>query len=175
MAALDEILKQLPIDDIAKTLGVSRRKARAAAREGGRTILSGLQKETETPEGAAALANALNKHAGERKVASAADIDTADGENILGHIFGGEKGAVAERLGVSAQGKGGIDFGKLLPMLAPIIMNFIANRKGSAKQADTEEQADSGGGLGDLLGGMLGGGSKGGFSLDSLGGLFGRK
>ncbi len=175
MAALDDILKQLPVKDIARTLGVDRRTARAAVREGGQTILSGLHQETQTPEGAAALSQALSQHTGPKRVSSAADIDTADGDNILGHIFGSEKDAVTQRLGASSAGAGGIDFGKLLPMLAPIIMNYIANRKSSS------EQAGSGPDLGDLLGGLLSGGSsgKGGFSLDSLGGLlgglFGRK
>ncbi len=170
MAGIDDIVKQLPIDDIARTLGVNRKTARAAVREGGKTILSGLHKGTQTPEGAAALSNALRRHAGEKRASSAADIDTADGASILGHIFGDEQGAVTQRLGASSA-LSGVDFGKLLPMLAPIIMNFIANRNGSG------EQSGSGGGpdLGDLLGGLLGGGSgKGGFSLDSLGGLFGR-
>ena len=178
MAALDDILKQLPVKDIARTLGVDRRTARAAVREGGQTILSGLHQETQTPEGAAALAQALNQHTGPKRVSSAADIDTADGDNILGHIFGSEKDAVTQRRGAASAGAGGIDFGKLLPMLAPIIMNYLANRKGSGGQGGSGSGPD----LGDLLGGMLGGGSssgKGGFSLESLGGLlgglFGRK
>lgn len=171
MAGLDDILEQLPIDDIATTLGVDPATARDAVIQGGQTIISGLQKETETPEGTTALSDALRQHTGEQKVASTADIDTTDGDNILGHVFGGRQGAVAERLGVSSATPNGVDFGKLLPMLAPIIMNYIANRK------DSGEQTGSAGGpdLGDLLGGLLGGGSStgNGFDLESLGGLLG--
>ncbi len=172
MAGLDDILKQLPIDDIASTLGVDRKTARAAVREGGRTIVTGLQKETQSAEGKAALSKALNKHVGHKKVASTSDIDTADGNAILGHIFGGEQDKVAAQLGATSSG-GGIDFGKLLPMLAPIIMNYLANRKSGGGSAQSAEGPD----LGDLLGGLLGGGK--GFDLksigDLLGGLFGKK
>ena len=176
MAGIDDILKQLPIDDIASQLGVDRKTAKAAIREGGQTILGGLKKETESPEGAAALTNALTKHAGDKRISSAADIDTADGLGILGHVFGGEQDQVAQRLGASSKKAGGVDFGALLPMLAPIIMNFIANKK---DEGGAKADADSGGGLdiGDLLGGVLGGGSsKGGFDLGGiLGGFLGKK
>lgn len=177
MAELDDILQQLPIDDIATTLGVDHATARRAVLEGGQTILTGLHKETESPEGKTALTNALSRHVGEKKVASTSDIDTADGESILGHIFGGQQGEVAERLGVSSKTASGIDFGKLLPMLAPIIMNYIANRKGSGEQAGSDGGPD----LGDLLGGLLGGGSSSGTGIDMgsigdlLGGIFGKK
>lgn len=177
MAGLDDILKQIPIADIASKLGVDEKTAQAAVAAGGQTILSGLQKETETAEGKAALSSALTKHAGDKKVASADDVDAVDGGKILGHIFGGEQDQVAARLGASS-GAGGIDFGKLLPVLAPIIMNYIANQKSSGEKAASEK--DSGGfDLGDLLGGILGGGGSsqgGGFDLGGLlGGLFGKK
>ncbi len=177
MAGIDDILEQLPIDDIASRLGVDPGAARAAVLEGGQTILTGLHKETQTPEGKAALSNALTKHAGEKRVASAADIDEEDGRGILGHVFGGRQDEVAARLGASSSTGGGIDFGKLLPMLAPIIMNYIANRKSSGQAAGDDGGPD----IGDLLGGILGGGSSKGSGIDLggigdlLGGLFGKK
>lgn len=176
MAGLDDILKQLPIDDIATTLGVDRSTAQAAVREGGQTILAGLQKETESAEGKAALSRALNKHAGPKNVSSVADIDTEDGHGILGHVFGGQQDTVAARLGATSS-TGGVDFGQLLPMLAPVILNYVANRKSGGGKADAD---DGGPDLGDLLGGLLGGGSGGkGLDLgsvgDLLGGLFGKK
>lgn len=162
MAGLDDILKQLPIDDIASKLGVDRSTAQAAVLEGGQTILAGLQKETESPEGKAALSRALNKHAGPKQVSSIADIDTEDGHGILRHVFGGEQDTVASRLGAASSTGGGIDFGKLLPMLAPIIMNYVANRKNAGGSAASD---DDGPDLGDVLGGLLGGGSGKGIDL----------
>lgn len=170
MAGLNDLLKNLPIDDIANKLGVDPGTAASGILEGGQTILTGLQKETETEEGAQALQNALQKHAGEKTVTSAADIDEEDGHNILGHIFGGQQEKVASELNASEKTTGGIDFGKLLPMLAPIIMNFVANQK-----SQKEQESDGGFDLGGLLGGLVGGGSSrgGGFDLGSIGDLIG--
>lgn len=157
MAGLEDILNQLPIDQIASKLGVEPNEARKAVEEGGATILSGLQRNAQTPDGASAIEKALGKHGGE--TAGGVDIDavdTQDGQKILGHIFGGQEQAVAQKLTEEPQ-TAGIDFGKLLPMLAPIVMGFLANKKDSGQAAPA--QADQGGGLdiGGLLGGLLGG------------------
>ena len=65
MAGLDDILKALPIDQIADQLGVDPSEAQRAIEEGGATILTGLQRNAQTPEGAAALEKALGKHGSE--------------------------------------------------------------------------------------------------------------
>ena len=49
MAGLDDILKALPIDDIASQLGVDPSEAKRAVEQGGATILSGLQRKTCAP------------------------------------------------------------------------------------------------------------------------------
>ncbi|WP_091702165.1 DUF937 domain-containing protein [Microbacterium sp. cf046] len=158
---MDDILEALPIDDIAAQLGVDPSEARRAIEEGGATILSGLQRNAQTPEGASALEKALGKHGSEVSggTVDLNALDTADGQKILGHIFGGQEQAVAQKL-TDEPKTAGIDFGKLLPILAPIILGLIANRqKGAAP--DSSAPADGGGGLGDLIGGLLGGGATG--------------
>lgn len=172
MAGLDDILKMLPIDQIAAKLGVDASTARAAVEQGGGAILSGLHKNAETPEGASAIEAALGKHAAVPDAVDVDAVDTTDGEKILGHVFGGQQQQVAQTLTDSPQ-TAGIDFGKLLPMLAPIVMGLLAKNKSGT--------ASSGGGIGDLIGGLLGGGtqsagSAGGFDLGGLlGGLLGGK
>ena len=173
---IDEILKQVPIGDIAQKLGVSEDVARQAVQEGGAALLGGLAKNAETEEGSSAIEAALAKHDGFSGAASVNDIDEADGQKIVSHVFGDNADQVAQTL-TSDQKTAGIDFGKLLPMLAPIVMGLIANsQKGSA--------GGSGGGLGDLLGGLFGGGQQQGSGsasgggglgdiLGGLGGLFG--
>ena len=168
---IDEILKQVPIGDIAQKLGVSEDVARQAVQEGGAALLGGLAKNAETPEGSAAIEAALAKHDGFSGAASLDDVDEADGQKIVSHVFGGNADQVAQTL-TNDQKTAGIDFGKLLPILAPIVMGLIANgQKGSS---------NGGGGLGDILGGLLGGGqqqqgqaSGGGGLGDILGGLGG--
>ncbi len=173
--ALDDILKQVPIDDIAKQLGVSPDVAKTAVEQGGAVLLGGLAKNASTDEGSAAIQKALKKHEGTGGAASIKDIDQADGDKIVTHILGAEeKKKVTEKLTQSDK-TAGIDFGKLLPILAPIVLGLIANAgKGKSGSASTESQG--GGGIGDIIGGLLGGGnsnSGGGGVGDIIGGLLG--
>lgn len=163
MAGLEDILKALPIDQIAAQLGVAPQVAADAVRQGGGAILSGLQQNAATPAGSSAIEAALGNHVN----TDAGNARVEDGTKILGHVFGGQEQQVAEHL-TKADQTAGIDFGKLLPMIAPVIMGVLA--KGQQSQAP-QAQA-SGGGIGDLIGGLLGGGQQGGGGID-LGGLLG--
>lgn len=175
---LDEILKQVPIDDIAEKFGVSTDVARQAVQEGSAAIVGGLAQNAATPAGSSAIEDALNRHGGFSGASKVDDVDQADGGKILGHVFGDKQQEVTESLTKSEKTAGGIDFGKLLPILAPIIMGLIANAKGGSGASGS----NGGGGLGSILGGLLGGGSSsssepqagsGGGLGDILGGLGG--
>lgn len=174
--ALDDILKQVPIDDIAEKLGVSRDEAKVAVEQGGAVLLGGLAKNAETDEGSAAIQNALKKHVGGAGASKVDDIDQADGDKIVSHILGSKKTEVTKEL-TESKATPGIDFGKLLPILAPIVMGLIANAS-KDKTAKADAGAESSGGIGDLIGGILGGGNNSGSSGsggigDVIGGLFG--
>ncbi|MGP6176326.1 DUF937 domain-containing protein [Microbacterium sp. A196] len=173
--ALDDILKQVPIEDIAAKLGVSPAEASKAVEQGGAVLLSGLAKNAQTAEGGAAIQNALKRHEGKPGVSKVDDIDQADGGKIVQHVLGSDAGEVAAKLNASEKTPG-IDFGKLLPILAPIVMGLIANAT-KGKSDSGAASGESGGGLGDIIGGLLGGGSSssGGGIGDLLGGLFGGK
>ncbi|MFB7251354.1 DUF937 domain-containing protein [Microbacterium sp. NPDC056234] len=176
--ALDDILKQVPIDDIAAKLGVSPDEAKKAVEEGGAVLLTGLAKNAESSEGSAAIQKALQKHGGATP-AKVDDIDQADGDKIVEHVLGDKQTEVTTKLTESKE-TAGIDFGKLLPILAPIVMNLIANATQSKSDKTGASGEASGGGLGDIIGGILGGGAQGGTGggIDLggiLGGLFGGK
>lgn len=174
--ALDDILNQVPIDDIAAKLGVSRDEAKVAVEQGGAVLLGGLAKNAETDEGSAAIQNALKKHEGATGASKVDDIDQADGDKIVSHILGSKKSEVTKEL-TESKATPGIDFGKLLPILAPIVMGLIANAS-KDKTAKADAGAESSGGIGDLIGGILGGGNNsgaggGGGIGDVIGGLLG--
>jgi hypothetical protein len=182
MAGLDDILKVLPIDQIASRLGVDPDTARKAVQQGGGAILSGLQKNAATPSGASAIEAALSKHTDLSDHVDLDRIDTSDGGKILRHVFGGREQDVAQAL-TDEPRTANIDFGALLPMLAPVIMGLIAKKTptasastaGTAPTPATSSDAPGPGGIGDVLGGLIGGGanrSGGGFDLGGLiGGL----
>ena len=173
MAGLDDILKVLPIDQIAARLGVDPATATQAVQQGGGAILSGLQQNAATPEGVSALQSALGKHTGLGDHVDLDQVDTTDGGKILRHVVGGREQEVAKAL-TDEPKTAGIDFGALLPMIAPVIMGLIAKKAPAA--AGSQAPATTRGGLGDVLGGLLGGGTRpdGGVDLGGLlGGLFG--
>lgn len=170
--ALDDILKQVPIDDIAQKLGVSPDEAKKAVEQGGAVLLGGLAKNAQSDEGSAAIQNALKRHEGKAAANKVDDIDQADGGKIVKHVLGDDAGDVAAKLNASEKTPG-IDFSKLLPILAPIVMGLIANK--NKPEASATASGESGGGLGDIIGGLLGGGDSGGGIGDLLGGLFGKK
>ncbi|GAA2540678.1 DUF937 domain-containing protein [Microbacterium mitrae] len=152
MAGLSDILKMLPIDDIATQLGVDPSVASQAVEEGSATILGGLAKNAQTEEGASAIEKALSKHSGQGDTVDVKSVDAVDGGKILNHIFGDKTKTVEKELTDSPK-TAGIDFGKLLPMLAPIIMGML-----SKNQGQSSGQAQGGGGITDVIGGLLSGG-----------------
>ncbi len=139
MGSYDEILDQVPIDQLAGQLGVGSDEVRQAAEHALPALLGGLQANASDPAGADSLLAALSDHQG--AVNSLGDIDEQDGRAIVGNIFGGNTDQVVSQLG-GLGGTSGSLVQKLLPILAPIVMSWLANKMGQGG-----------------LGGMLGGGS----------------
>jgi len=166
MASLvDSLMEQLQqkgaIDQIAGKLGVAPGQANTAVSAAIPAILAGLAKNTQKPEGAAALAGALEKdHDG-----SILDDDhyfdayqEKKGDKILGHVFG-EKAPAVETQVSALGGLGGGQGADLLKMLAPLVMGYLGKQKSS-------------GGLDvSALSQILGGGGGGGGGLQLPGGL----
>lgn len=93
--------------------------------------------------------------------------DTADGQKILGHVFGAQQtaaaNAVGQRAGISPQAAS-----QLLALAAPLVLSYLnRQRQGAGAQPGAGATPD----LGGLLGGLLGGGAAGG--VGGLGGLLG--
>lgn len=168
MNAIDEILSQIPMDQLASQLGVDEASAEQAARQAVPALLGGMQANAQDPGGAASLAQALGQHAGgdpfEGLNLDSVDVD--DGEAIVGNVFGDNRDQVVNRLGGQAGGQSMM--AKLLPLLAPLVLSWLAG-KFSGGQGQAAPAGEGGGGLGDLLGGAAGGGSGGGLG-DLLGG-----
>lgn len=137
----EALLDQVPIGEIATRFGIDEGTARAAISQALPGLLGGLATNARSESGARSLESALGQH--QREVRNLVDVDVDDGEKIVGHALGDKKEQV-----VSAVAGGNDDLvSKLLPLLAPIVMSFLAKRKTNA------------GGIGDLLGSILGGSS----------------
>ncbi|MFD4182397.1 DUF937 domain-containing protein [Rhodococcus sp. NPDC058514] len=173
MASLDDLLSQIPISQIAAKLGVDEQTATAAVKTAIPTLVGGLEANAQDPAGAASLENALAQHADPALLTGGVDIDQvdqADGEKIVNNVFGDNTNQVISALGGTGGAGGSNLVGKLLPILAPIVLAFVAKQfSGGGAAAPAQAQA-SGGGIGDLLGGLLGGGGQ---SAGGLGNVLG--
>ncbi|ROR82880.1 protein of unknown function [Plantibacter flavus] len=188
MTSLDDILGTLPIGDIAKKLGVDSATAEAAVKQALPALVGGLEANAKDG-GATSIEQAVERHGSSLVDGGVTldDVDTDDGEKIVDNVFGAKKPEVVAALGSSQPAAaGGISpelIGKVLPILAPIVLSFLAKQFSPKPTGEATESAPKsttgGGGIGDLLGGLLGGGGSGsgggglGDLLGGLGGLLG--
>jgi hypothetical protein len=116
-------------------------------------LLGGLARNSARPEGAAALGNALNEHRGGGLLDDLGSLignpQSGAGAGILGHIFGGRRDSVEQGVG-QATGLDRHQVGKLLMVLAPIVMAVLARRHAQPATADAQPRPDDGG-LGPML------------------------
>jgi hypothetical protein len=191
MSAVDDILSDIPMDQLATQLGVDQATAEQAARQAIPALLGGMQANAEDPAGAMSLAGALGDHPSDL-IDGGVDlnqVDAGDGEKIVGNIFGTNQDQVAQTLGGNLGGQGGGLIKQLLPILAPIVLAYLTKRLTGQQSASGQDPLGSilGGDatgsnnpLTDILSSMLGGGAAGGSGqaaggsiLDMLGGLLG--
>jgi hypothetical protein len=117
------------------------------------TILNGVSQNASTPEGQAGLQNALeNDHDGSilddlggflSGAVKPANPKTANGEGILNHILGENKGNAAESISKAS----GIDTASIMKMmatLAPVVLGMLGKAK-------AQPQVQENGGLFDFI------------------------
>lgn len=169
MGAVDEILSSIDPAQLAAALGTDEETARAAAAAAIPTLITGFQANAATGDGEVGLATALGRHA-EGVYADTVnldEVDTEDGRKIVAHALAGDPSRL--------QAVGGLDgslLSTLLPLLAPIVLSYLAKKLGMGG-AQAPSAGGSGDILGDILGGMLGGAAGGG-SAGGLGDLLGQ-
>lgn len=183
MSDIQDLLAQLPIDQIADQLGVTPEQARAAAGQALPALFQGLAANAEDEAGATSIGRALGQHTPLDGGIDLGRVDPADGMKIVGHIFGSNEGAVVDQLADAPQAVGlGPDLTqRLLSLLAPLVLSYLAGKvggkggalgggiggallqevlKGALGGAQGSKGSGDGGILGDLLGGLLGGGRR---------------
>lgn len=143
MSQFDELYEQVPISQLASRFGVDDAEMAEAVRTALPALVGGLEANASDPAGADSLMRALSQHAGETP-GDLDQVDAADGEKIVGHIYGDNTGQVMQQLG-GLGGTTGSLVQKLLPLLAPLVLSWLAGKMGGA------------GGLGSILGDMFGG------------------
>ncbi|GAA4395747.1 DUF937 domain-containing protein [Ornithinibacter aureus] len=134
MSALDDILGALPADAISQQVGASPDEVRAAAAAVLPALLGGLQANASDPSGAGSILEALGQHQDDL-LSGGADlsaINESDGQAITHHIFGDREEDVVNKLGevpaMGGSGMGGALVKKLLPILAPMVLSWLAKQ-----------------------------------------------
>jgi hypothetical protein len=133
---LGSLLQQLGgsgVMDIAKTVGVSSGDVTNVLSGAVPAILAGLTRNSATSPGAAGLAGALDRdHDGSILDDVAGYLmgggDLSGGAGILGHVFGGRQSSVERTISKSS----GVDIasvGKIMAMVAPLIMGALGREK----------------------------------------------
>lgn len=190
MTDINDIIKLIPIDQVAEQLGTDPETAKQGIEATLPALVGGM--EANVAEGGGESLTKALQDKDPSLVEGGVDlsqVDTADGEKIVKNVFGDETDKVISALG--GQGGGGNLIGSLLPMLAPIVMSFLAKQMGGGgaqaglaegvpsldgAAADGSAAAAPGGAAGmgsieDILGGLLGGGQGGAGGAGNLGGL----
>jgi hypothetical protein len=180
---IQDILGNLDVSKLAQQVGADPAEVERAAAPVLTALLGGVHANAQDPAREASLTQALTQH--QNDLASGTidptEVDPAEGQKVAAHIFGAQQDQVIHQLGSTGVSSGLV--GKLMPVLAPIVMSYVAKQvTGSGGIAGSLGSGSLGGVLSQVLGGAAqGGGSSssgphpmGGILGDVLGGLLGR-
>jgi hypothetical protein len=124
-------------------------------------LMRGLQKNTASDDGVAGLRRALETGGHDRYIDDPALMRSAetraDGNNILGHIFGSKD--VSRNVAAVASKDTGIDASlikKALPLLASLAMGAMSKKSSAGQEIGPSVGGGGLGPLGDLLGKVSG-------------------
>jgi hypothetical protein len=145
---LDAVAQQLggnTLTQISQQIGADEGTTQNAIGMALPVLLGGLARNAAEPAGAAALDRALDNHDGsllDDLGQLLGGAQTSQGAGILGHVLGAKRAPVEQGIG-KATGLAPQQVGRLMLMLAPIVMAVLARRK--------REQGTDAGGLGPAL------------------------
>ena len=138
----DSVTEQLSgsnLTQLSQQIGADEATTSQAVQAALPVLLGGLARNASRPEGAASLGTALDEHRGSGLMDNLGGLlgnaESGAGAGILGHIFGGRRETVESGVG-QATGLKQQQVGKLLMVLAPIVMAALARRQ----QAHQEQE-----------------------------------
>ncbi len=193
---LDDIASRLQGDtltNMSRQIGADEDATRKAISLALPTLLGGLARNAESPEGAQSLNRALEQdHDGSllddvstllgtpQQAADVAVPRALNGAGILEHVLGGARAPAEQGIG-KASGLNTQQVGRLLMMLAPLVMAYLGRQKrtqsidagglGSVLANERTEIERRAPGMGGILGQILGGatGGAGGTNVPGIG------
>ena len=134
-----ELLSDDTIGNLASAAGVQKEGVTDIISAAIPTLLTAMAENSTTEKGAESLAKALSQHSSKTKINvpdAVKNADIIDGQKIIGHILGGNTDETIEKMAKSTN----LDKDKIsrvLSMVAPIILTFIARGKKISKKSDS--------------------------------------
>ncbi|WP_405488631.1 DUF937 domain-containing protein [Nocardia sp. NBC_00511] len=177
MTSFDDLLSNVPVAQIAEKLGVDEATAKTAISAAVPVLLGGFQAQAGNPETGLNLENevANQPHALLDGGVDMNQVNTDNGSQIVDQTFGAEKNTVISALGNVGGSNISQDLmGKLLPMLAPIVLAYLGKKALGGGSGGAAAQSGGGGGIGDILGSLLGGATGGQGGSGGLGDILGK-
>ena len=120
------------LEMIGSQIGADRSQVERAVPAALGSLMTGLARNAQSSDGASSLASALSRDHDGSILDNLAGVlsapDQGAGAGILGHVFGSKRGAVESALGQSTGLEAG-SMGKLLTMLAPLVMGALGKKQ----------------------------------------------
>jgi hypothetical protein len=164
------------VRQIASQLGLSETQAASAMSALVPALSAGLQRNAQTQDGLSSLIGALTGGSHQRYIEDPATLTNAetvaDGNGILGHIFGSKD--VSRQVAAHAGAQTGLApdvMKRMLPLVATLVMGAMSRQVAASGPASLNTAG--GGGLLDMLSGALDR-NKDGSALDDIAGILGR-
>ena len=126
MSEIQQLIGRIPVQQVAQQAGVEEADARQAIEAIVPALVGGMQANAHDPSGAQSLAGALGQHQGRLDERLAGNVDPADGQKIVQNVFGDNTDRIAQAAGGGSALSGIIQ--KILPIVAPMVIAWIANR-----------------------------------------------
>ena len=179
MDILDNIMNAgngAAVRQLGSQLGLNEAQTAAALSALVPALSAGLRQNAQSPDGLSGLIGALSGGAHQRYIdnpAALGDAGTlADGNGILGHVFGNKD--VSRQVAVRAGAQTGLApelMKRMLPLVATLVMGAMSRQ--AASRGGAPLASDGGGGLFEMLGGALDQ-NRDGSALDDILGTIGR-
>lgn len=150
---LGQLLSSNTLNEISKTVGVSKKDTKNVLVDALPQLLSGANNQVISSSTVSGFLNALTKHASDDSSNITnffSSIDLADGGKIVKHLLGGDTKKIEEKVAKSS----GVDVSKvgaILSSVAPLLLTLLGKQVASNKKEDSENASV------DLLSSLLGG------------------
>jgi hypothetical protein len=166
------------VRQLAAQFGLDEAQASSAVSALVPALAAGLQQNAQSPDGFSGLINALSAGNHQRYIdnpGALGDAATvADGNGILGHIFGSKD--VSRQVAASAGANAGLGadvMKRMLPIVATLVMGAMSKQTAARGGSSMAAASGGGGGLLDMLGGALDR-NRNGSMVDDIAGMLGR-